>query len=157
MFCAAAASTTMSPRVNEAVPPLIATGLAADRPVFTRTPPVTPAELAVAALVLWLAGWGILLFSRRRPRLRGVLLALAGGVLGAGALALHLQYARPLAIVADAGPMRISPHGRAPEVAVLQRGAVVRPVRREGRWVLVESPEAVSGWVPGEALASVSE
>ena len=123
----------------------------------TWVPPVTPAELAVAALVLWLAGWGILLFSRRRPRLRGVLLALAGGVLGAGALALHLQYARPLAIVADAGPMRISPHGRAPEVAVLQRGAVVRPVRREGRWVLVESPEAVSGWVPGEALASVSE
>ena len=120
-------------------------------------PPVTPAELGVAALLLWLAGWGILLFSRKRPRHRGVALVVAGGVLGAAGLALHLDYRRPLAVVADPGPMRLSPHGRAPEVAAVASGAIVRPQRRQGRWVLVEGPEGRSGWMAGEALASVRE
>ena len=121
------------------------------------TPPVTAAELGVTALVLWLAGWGILLFSRHRRRLRGTLLVLGGGVIGAAGLALHLDQRRPLAIVSDAGPMRLSPHGRAPEVAVLGSGAAVRPQRRQGRWVLVQGPDGRGGWMPGEALAWVRE
>jgi hypothetical protein len=89
----------------------------------------------------------------RRARGEG----LGGLLLGAGAAAIAAYQARPLAIVVAGARMRISPHGRAPEVTAVETGTAVRPSRRDGGWVLVQGPGARAGWLPVAALATVSE
>ena len=54
-------------------------------------------------------------------------------------------------------PLRISPHERADEVGPAEAGAALRPVRREGAWVLAESSPGRLGWLPASALMFVSE
>ena len=72
---------------------------------------VTPAELALAAILLWLAAWtGLLL----RP-LRATRWSWAGGVallLGSAALWLQHRYREPVGVVRQSVPLRVSPHGR---------------------------------------------
>ncbi len=122
-----------------------------------RAVPVTPHELLLAALVLWLAGWSIMLASRPRVRTRAA--ALIGGalVLGAAAGAIAAYQARPLAVVVAGGRLRVSPHGRAPEVVAVEPGTAVRPTRRQGAWALVQAPGGRAGWLPVGALVTVSE
>lgn len=122
-----------------------------------RVAPVTPDELALAALMLWMAGWGTLIAWRPRVRSRSALLIGGGVLLGAGALALRLHYARPLAIVVSSGPLRLSPHGRAPEVAPAEAGAAVSVTRTSPGWALVEGALGRTGWLPADALVQVSE
>ena len=119
--------------------------------------PVTPEELFLAALALWIAGWAIMLASRPRVRTRAAALLAAGLVLGAAAAAIAGYQARPLAIVVAGGRMRLSPHGRAPDVTAVEAGTAVRPSRRDGGWVLVQGPGGRAGWLPVAALATVSE
>ncbi len=119
--------------------------------------PVTPAELALAALICWLAGWTVLTLQRGRVGARVVGSLAASLVFGGGALVLHHWYQEPLAILTDATSLRLSPYGRAPEIAPLAAGAAVRPVRADGGWRLVEGPDGRSGWVPADALAPVRE
>ncbi|HEX6088585.1 MAG TPA: BatD family protein [Gemmatimonadales bacterium] len=119
--------------------------------------PVTPAELAVAGLVAWLAGWVLVFRNRRRFRLRYLALLAAGVALGAAALGVELHYRRPLAVAVLPEPLRISPHERADEVGPAEAGAALRPVRREGAWVLAESSPGRLGWLPASALMFVSE
>lgn len=119
--------------------------------------PVTPSELGLVALVCWLVGWGFYIARRGRLGARVIAPLAAAVVFGGAALALHLWYARPLAIVAEAGPLRLSPHGRAPEIAPLPVGAAVRPLRDMGSWRLVQAPDGREGWLPADALAAVRE
>jgi hypothetical protein len=119
--------------------------------------PVTPSELGLAALICWLAGWTVLILQHGRIGARVVASLAASLVLGLAALGLHQWYREPLAILTDAVPLRLSPHGRAPEIAPLVAGAAVRPLRADGGWRLVEGPDGRAGWVPAEALASVRE
>ena len=119
--------------------------------------PVTPDELMLAALLLWLAGWSVMFASR--PRIRTRAAALIGGalLLGAGAGIIAAYQARPLAVVVAGGRLRVSPHGRAPEVVAVEPGTAVRPTRRQGAWALVQAPGGRAGWLPVGALVTVSE
>lgn len=119
--------------------------------------PVTPSELGLVALVAWLTGWGFLIGRRGRLGARVIGPLVAAVIFGGAGLALRLWYAKPLAIVAEAGPLRLSPHGRAPEIAPLAVGAAVHPVRALGGWRLVQAPDGREGWLPAEALAPVQE
>ncbi|MEO8226211.1 MAG: BatD family protein [Gemmatimonadota bacterium] len=120
--------------------------------------PFTPEELALAALICWVVGWSFVIAGGGRFRRARVVATLGPAlVLGLGAAALHRWYVRPLAVMADAGVMRLSPYGRAPEVAPVEAGAVVRPIRADGGWRLVQGPDGRAGWVPADALAMVTE
>lgn len=122
-----------------------------------RVVPATPDELALAGAVLWLAGWGLVLFGPRRRRGRYAWVIGAGAVLALAAVGTHAYYSRPLAVVVAEGPMRLSPHGRAPEVARLSPGTAVQPRRESGGWVLVQRSGGPTGWLPDNALVDVSE
>lgn len=122
-----------------------------------RVSPFTAHELALAAIVLWSAGWLLLLRSRPRVRTRSALLIAGALVLAAGATAVAVHYRRPLAIVVNGERMRLSPHGRAPEVAAIEPGTAVRPSRRIPGWAMVQGPGGRGGWLPEAALVSVSE
>jgi hypothetical protein len=116
-------------------------------------PPVTAAELALAALVLWIVGWA-LLAARRAPRSARAL-AVAALVLGILAWGLTAWLGRPLALAGGGSPARLSPHGRAPAVATLEAGTAVRPIERRAGWLLVEGPGGQRGWLPSASVASV--
>lgn len=122
-----------------------------------RTFPVTAEELCLGALALWLAGWAIMLASRPRVRTRAAALIAGSLVLGAASAAIAAYQARPLAIVVARDRLRVSPHGRAPEVAPVEPGSAVRPTRHDGSWVLVQATGGRGGWLPDDALVVVSE
>jgi hypothetical protein len=119
--------------------------------------PVTPVELALAGLVAWLAGWILIFRNRRRARLRHLALLAAGLVLGTVALGVGMHYRRPLAVAVLPEPLRLSPHERADEVGPVEAGTALKPVRREGAWVLAEASPGRLGWLPANALMVVSE
>ncbi|HET9151494.1 MAG TPA: BatD family protein [Gemmatimonadales bacterium] len=116
--------------------------------------PLTPDELALVALALWLAGWVLVLTHRRRFRLRSVILLSAAALAGAAALVVAQRYGRPLAIVTSEVPLRLSPHGRAPEVLTPTPGASVLPGTARAGWWLVDAGGRV-GWLPDEAMVRV--
>ncbi len=120
------------------------------------TAPVTPEELALAAAGCWVIGCA---FLARRRALRARVIASLGAalVLGGAAFALRDWYARPLAVMTVSSPLRLSPHGRAPEVGPLAAAAAVRPLRSDRGWWLVLGPDGREGWVPAGALAVISE
>lgn len=138
-------------RALELVPPA---GPASARELWAS--PVTPDELLLGGLALWLAGWTALALLRR-PRWRRVAwgtVALAAGCL-AGSAGVRRWYDRPLVLVRSPGVARVSPTVLAGEVARLEKGAALE--RREERrgWVLVATRQATVGWVPADALAPV--
>lgn len=115
--------------------------------------PLTPAELAVAGAILWLAGW---LAWWRRPRALAsvaLLTAAAGAALGAGTLS--WWYGRPLAVVSREAVLRQAPHGLAAETGRAMELAVVTVVSDRPGWRLVQSAGGLRGWVPASALAEV--
>jgi Bacterial SH3 domain len=115
---------------------------------------VTPEELLLVGVIGWLAGWiGWVL----RPRIRhrwAIVLALAGGATLAG-FALRSWYRRPLGIVLDPTTMRVSPHGRAPELGPLESGGAVRILRNDRGWVLVQASGSREGWIASDAIAVI--
>ena len=119
--------------------------------------PVTPPELALAGLVAWLAGWVLVFRNRRRARLRHLALIHAGILLGIAAFGIEYRYRHPLAVAVLAEPLRMSPHERADEVGPVETGTALRPVRRDGNWVLAEAAPGRLGWLPADALVYVSE
>ncbi len=119
--------------------------------------PVIPAELWLIGLVAWLGGWCGVLISRR---VRGRWMVLFGGgilLLGA-ASALDRWYQRPIAIVAQNGPLRLSPHELAPAVGEVARlsTVVLGPGPGRGAWVRVESSGGQLGWMRRDELESVA-
>lgn len=123
----------------------------------TWVPPVTPAELGMLALVLWAVGWTFFFRRGRRFTTRSGLLVAAALALGAGAAGLAWRQARPLAILTAAEPLRLSPHGRAPEVTSMAPGAAVIPDRRDGDWWLVRAAGGRTGWLPADALELIGD
>jgi len=118
------------------------------------TPPVTAEELLLLGTVGWIAGW---LGWMLRPRVRErwlVLLVFSAATLVAG-LALRSWLREPLAVVLARSTLRLSPHGLAPSIAVLESGSAVRIVRRSAGWVMVEAPGSQRGWLADEAVAAV--
>jgi cytochrome c-type biogenesis protein CcmH/NrfG len=117
-------------------------------------PPVTPEELLLIGIVVWLAGWvGWVLRPRIRERWTVLLVFGALGV--AAGLGLRAWYRRPVAVVLERSTIRLSPHGLAPIVLPLESGTMVRVLRRSPGWLLVRAPGAQDGWVPDEAVAAV--
>ncbi|HEU4681156.1 MAG TPA: SH3 domain-containing protein, partial [Gemmatimonadales bacterium] len=70
-------------------------------------------------------------------------------------LALGAWYRRPLGIVLNPATLRVSPHGRAPELGPLDSGSAVRMLRRDRGWVLVRAAGSREGWVASDAIAAV--
>jgi hypothetical protein len=121
---------------------------------WTWAPPVTSEELLLLGAVAWIVGWiGWLLRPRARQRW-AVLLVLAAGTTAA-AFALRAWYRRPLGILLDPATLRLSPHGRAPDLGPLEPGGAVRILRRDPGWVLVRAPGSREGWVASDAVAMV--
>lgn len=121
---------------------------------WTWTPPLTPEELLIVASIGWLLGW---VGWSVRPRIRDrwlLLLAVSGAALLAG-LGLRATYRRPIGIMVDSTPLRLSPNGRTPVLGTLEGGGAVRIVRVGAGWLLVQAPGARTGWVPAEAVASI--
>jgi tetratricopeptide (TPR) repeat protein len=121
---------------------------------WTWSPPVTAEEVFLLGILGWVIGWAGWAF---RPRFRerwAVVLVVAAGALISG-LALRQWYRRPLAIVVDAIPLRLSPHGRAPEITPVEGGSAVLIVGRVPGWLLVRAAGEREGWVPNDAVATV--
>jgi len=119
-------------------------------------PPVTPEELFLGATILWLAAWGGVAFSRRW---RGRWAVVASGAVVALLLAgwTAREQSRPLGIVTENLPLRVSPHGRAPGSRDLPIGTAVRPTRVRADWTLVRAATGEVGWVPTAGVAWIRE
>jgi SH3 domain-containing protein/oxygen tolerance protein BatD len=118
------------------------------------TAPVTPEELLLLGALAWLAGWvGWVLRPRARDRWL-ILLVFSAAAMFAG-FGLRTWYRRPIAIALDQTTLRLSPHGRAPSVGVLDAGAAVRILRQERGWALVRVAGSREGWVDSEAIAAI--
>jgi hypothetical protein len=118
------------------------------------SPPFTPAESALAALLLWLVSWtGLFLRPARTARwvgIGGAALLLAGVT-----LALHYRYALPVALIRESVPLRVSPHGRASPLATLDQGQAVMRLGGQRGWFLVRDPAGRLGWIPTGAVVPV--
>ena len=140
------------PRIRRALrltpPPDAASGR------WTWSPPVTSEELLLLGALGWLVGWiGWVV----RPRLRdrwSILLLFAAATTIAG-LGLRVWYRRPLGIVLDQTMLRVSPHGRAPELGPLDSGGAVQILRSNPGWTLVRAAGSREGWVASDAIAAI--
>jgi tetratricopeptide (TPR) repeat protein len=118
------------------------------------TAPVTPAELAFAAILLWLAAWAGMFL--RPAQARGwAWLGAVGLLLGGLTLWLSHRYAQPVDLVLHAVPLRVSPHGRGSAVAALDEGQALLRLQSQRGWHLVQDPSGRLGWVPGDAVVPV--
>ncbi|MGH7508587.1 MAG: hypothetical protein ACREMZ_03860 [Gemmatimonadales bacterium] len=121
---------------------------------WTWSPPVTSEELLALGGFGWVLGWlGWTLRPRARDRWT-ILLVFAAGAIVAG-FALRAWNRRPLGIVLDATTMRVSPHGRAPELEPLEPGSAVRILRRDRGWLLLRAAGSREGWVASDAVAAI--
>jgi len=118
------------------------------------TAPFTPAESALAALLLWLVAW-IGLFVRPARPARWLWVGSAALLLGAGTLWLHHRYAQPVALLVESVPLRVSPHGRGSALATLDEGQAVLQLGSQRGWLLVRDPAGRLGWIPAGAVVPV--
>ncbi len=117
-----------------------------------RVPPVTPAELGLAAAVVWALAWAAFAFRRR-----GLSIALFAIALGtvAGAMVLAGIERLPVGVLARGVQLRDAPHGLAEEISRAQELGVVEVVERRSAWRLIETRQNVRGWVPASAVVEV--
>jgi hypothetical protein len=107
--------------------------------------PITPSEVALGAIVLWMLGWALV---AKRARLRMVLIAMGfAAVLGAYTGVVRLRYRTPVALVVrEDTPLRVAPYGSAAPVEPLQAMMAVQVERSWGPWRLVSRGER-RGWL----------
>ena len=117
-----------------------------------RVPPVTPAELALIAAVMWALAWIIL--GLRRTSSAVALFVVAFGFL-AGAVVLEGIQHRSLAVLARGVQLRDAPHGLADEIGRAPELAVVEVLEQRAAWRMIETPQHVRGWVPSTAIVEV--
>lgn len=107
--------------------------------------PLTRAEWAVLAGLVWVAWWGSVLL--RRPRLKlsfGLALVV---VVGTGAYE-WWRLSRPVVVVVEGpAPVRSAPFGEASAASSLPAGAAGLVVKTYAGWVEVERPDGVRGWI----------
>ncbi|MFN8646099.1 MAG: BatD family protein [Gemmatimonadales bacterium] len=113
--------------------------------------PVTPEELWLVGLVVWIAGWLGILWTRSW-RGRWVVLLAGGAALVAAGEGLAWRYARPVAVVAENLQLRLSPHEMAPGVGEAAVLSTVRLGPARGAWVQVELPGGQRGWAEAAGL-----
>jgi uncharacterized protein YraI len=107
-------------------------------------------------LGLWLLAWIFIFADHRRFRLRSALTMSAALLVAAAAGVVATRYDRAVGIVLADAPMRLSPHGRAPEVSNLTAAQSVRLERQQGGWWLVNAA-GKSGWLPAPMVARIDE
>jgi hypothetical protein len=138
-------------RALRLVPPA---GAASARELWTA--PVTPDELLLAGVLLWVLGWAVArLVKGVRLRRLGWVIVLLGGTCLAASLGLRRWYDRPLVLVRATGPARVSPVGLAREVARLEAGAALERRQTERGFALVATRRGPVGWFPEGALVPV--
>lgn len=120
-------------------------------PLSGRLVPVswlTPAEALAAGAAVWIVGWGLVGLRVRRA---GWALIALGALAAAAGAHVAQRYAEPVAVVLGAEvPLRLAPYGPAEADRRVYAGSVVRVLRHDGLWLLVERGDA-RGWVlPGE-------
>lgn len=108
--------------------------------------PVTPEELGLLALIIWLAGWGGVLWTRQWKGRWLVLLGAAAVLAGAAAL-LHRHYSEPVAVALDNQQLRLSPHELAPAVGEVPALGTVELEEQRGDWVRVVAAGGQRGWL----------
>ncbi len=119
------------------------------------TAPVTPSEVALVALLLWVVAWvGYLV--RPTPAARWAWVGAVALLLGAGAIWLEHRYREPVDLVLEAVPLRVSPHGRGSALAALDEGQALVRLRSQRGWNLVRDPSGRLGWVPATSVAPVN-
>lgn len=112
--------------------------------------PVTPPELMAAGFLLWLVASGLLAAGARRWA-AGLAV---GAVLVAGAgVSVERARSRPAALTAHAVPLRLSPHGLAPTLGMVDGLALVPLEDARPGWVRIVDPLGRRGWVPAAAVA----
>lgn len=119
---------------------------------WTPVIPVTPDELMVAALGLWLVGWLIIGAAPARRGPGGGLLMGSIVVLALG-LGLRASHRVPAAFTAATSPLRDAPHGLAQVSGTVDAVTLVQVQATDGAWMLVRSPTGRRGWLPPAALA----
>ncbi|MFN2316145.1 MAG: hypothetical protein ABR551_00710 [Gemmatimonadales bacterium] len=112
--------------------------------------PVTPPELILAGFLLWLVAGGLLAAGARRWAAGAAIGALV--VAGAG-LSVDRVRSRPSALTAHAVPLRLSPHGLAPTLGMVDGLALVPLEDAQPGWVRIVDPLGRRGWVPSSAVA----
>jgi len=118
-------------------------------------PPLRPEELLLAGLVGWMIGW-FGWVGRPRVRDRWAVLLVFSAIAVLSGVALRYWYQRPVALVVDGATLRLSPYGRAPEIAKLDAGSAVLELQSRADWVLVRTPDDREGWLTVASVASVS-
>jgi len=115
---------------------------------------VSPSELLLLGLGLWLLAWAGLI-ARPAHATRWAWLGAAGLLLGSSGFWLQYRYSEPVAVVREPIPLRVSPHGRGSVVATLNAGQAVLTLRGQRGWKLVRDPSDRLGWIPDSAVVAV--
>jgi tetratricopeptide (TPR) repeat protein len=118
------------------------------------TAPFTPSESALVAVLLWSVAW-VGFFLRPTRAARWLSIGTAALLCGGAALWLGTRYAKPVALVRESVPIRVSPHGRASVLATLDEGQAVLPLGGQRGWLLVRDPGDRLGWIPAVAVVPV--
>jgi len=116
--------------------------------------PFTPEELWLVGVVVWLVGWGGVVWTRRF-RGRWVVLLAGGLVLFGASLSLAHWYRLPVAVAAGNATLRLSPHELAPAVGEVPALGAVRLELERGAWYRVEAAGGGEGWMRGEDLEPI--
>jgi hypothetical protein len=106
----------------------------------------TPGELALVAVLGWVALW--IAVAARRPR--AILLTLTLGTTVAAGLTAReaLRRARPVVIIVNpTTAVRVAPYGSASPAATVAGGAALIVERVYGPWLELRRDDGVRGWV----------
>jgi hypothetical protein len=120
---------------------------------LTRVPPFRPAEILLAALVLWLLGWLVVGVSSR-VRYALVLLVTSVAVGGYGGWVYRGGDRSVALVVAERTPLREAPFRAAPPVRDLGEGTAVIVTRVRGSWLLVRRG-GQRGWLLIDEVALI--
>jgi hypothetical protein len=105
--------------------------------------------VALALAASWLGVIFYLAFRRWRPLWLAALGLAVAGLIASGVQ--HRAQRERRAVLAGGASQRVSPHGLAPTTGAIPAFTVVKLIRKNGNWWLIESDGGV-GWVPSEIL-----
>lgn len=123
---------------------------------YAAVPALPEQPVAVAALLVWAAGWMVVAWQtwHRRPvrRLALTTLVLGSSALGATWLLDTRLASRDLAVVLEPVALRTVPALGADAGATPMTGEVGRITDREGVWVRIRLDDVRWGWIPAERV-----